>query len=47
MVINEDGSLEPFNETNASEEERQIVTLVAGTWLRYNNYYVNYYRVNY
>lgn len=41
MVVNQDGSLEPFNGT--ATEMSQIVTLVAGTWLRYNNYYVNYY----
>ena len=39
MVFSEKGGLTPVTENVTTE----VITIVAGTWLRYNDYYITYY----
>ena len=39
MVFTEKGGLTPVTENVTTE----VITIVAGTWLRYNDYYITYY----
>lgn len=42
MLYTPETGLVPYNGNSTSTKE-DIITIVDGTWLRYNNYYVNYY----